>query len=84
MIVPRVCAASEIESRKPLAFTVPPALMTTRELFSLSRRVMILRVESTVGHLAKLVAEHQIQDVMRPLELAHALAYSLAKDAYRL
>ena len=57
--------------------------MTTRELFSLSRRVMILRVESTVGHLAKLVAEHQIQDD-EAFELAHALAYSLAKDAYRL
>ena len=54
----------------------------TRAFLSIPARHDLAR-RIDCGHLAKLVAEHQIQDD-EAFELAHALAYSLAKDAYRL
>ena len=54
----------------------------TRAFLSIPARHDLAR-RIDCGHLAKLVAEHQIQDD-EASELAHALAYSLAKDAYRL
>ena len=54
----------------------------TRAFLSIPARHDLAR-RIDCGHLAKLVAEYQIQDD-EAFELAHALAYSLAKDAYRL
>ena len=54
----------------------------TRAFLSIPARHDLAR-RIDCGHLAKLVAEHQIQDD-EAFEVAHALAYSLAKDAYRL
>ena len=54
----------------------------TRAFLSIPARHDLAR-RIDCGHLAKLVAEHQIQDD-EAFELAHVLAYSLAKDAYRL
>ena len=54
----------------------------TRAFLSIPARHDLAR-RIDCGHLAKLVAEHQIQDD-EAFELAYALAYSLAKDAYRL
>jgi len=54
----------------------------TRAFLSIPARHDLAR-RIDCGHLAKLVAEHQIQDD-EAFELANALAYSLAKDAYRL
>ena len=54
----------------------------TRAFLSIPARHDLAR-RIDCGHLAKLVAEHQIQDD-EAFELARALAYSLAKDAYRL
>ena len=54
----------------------------TRAFLSIPARHDLAR-RIDCGHLAKLVAEHQIQED-EAYELSHALAYSLAKDAYRL
>lgn len=54
----------------------------TRAFLSIPARHDLAR-RIDCGHLAKLVAEYQIQED-EAHELAHALAYSLAKDAYRL
>ncbi len=54
----------------------------TRAFLSIPARHDLAR-RIDCGYLAKLVAEHQIQDD-EAFELAYALAYSLAKDAYRL
>ena len=54
----------------------------TRAFLSIPARHDLAR-RIDCGHLAKLVAEHQIQDD-EAFEIAHALAYSLSKDAYRL
>ena len=54
----------------------------TRAFLSIPARHDLAR-RIDCGHLAKLVAEHQIQHD-EAFEVAHALAYSLAKDAYRL
>ncbi len=54
----------------------------TRAFLSIPARHDLAR-RIDCGYLAKLVAEHQIQDE-EAFELAYALAYSLAKDAYRL
>lgn len=54
----------------------------TRAFLSIPARHDVAR-RIDCGHLAKLVAEYQIQED-EAHELAHALAYSLAKDAYRL
>ena len=54
----------------------------TRAFLSIPARHDLAR-RIDCGYLAKLVAEHQIQDD-EAFELAYALAYSLTKDAYRL
>ena len=54
----------------------------TRAFLSIPARHDLAR-RIDCGHLSKLVAEYQIQED-EAHELAHALAYSLAKDAYRL
>ena len=79
----RACAASASSRRRPPASTTPSASTTTRAPICPFRRGTTWPAGSTAPISPNLVTTHRL-DEDEAHEVAHDLAYRLAKEAYKL